>query len=141
MFNIVPSWIYGSEIWPQEVRAKAYSMTILGWAIGCGITGFVIPIMLSRLGYGTFLFFGAMNALSAPITFLFYPELANRSLEEVNLLFTTNINQAAMVSCLFFHIVRPRDVKWGHKLPPAYVFLHYFSTWIYNGTLDRNASP
>ena len=89
MFNIVPCWIYGTEIWPQEVRAKGYSMTVLGWAIGCGVTGFVIPIMLSRLGYGTFLFFGAMNAISAPIIYFFYPEVANKTLEEVNLLFTS----------------------------------------------------
>lgn len=90
MFNIVPCWIYGSEIWPQEVRTKGYSMTVLGWAIGCGVTGFIIPIMLARIGYGTFLFFGAMNAVSAPIIYFFYPEVANKSLEEVNLLFTSD---------------------------------------------------
>ena len=90
MFNIVPCWIYGTEIWPQEVRAKGYSLTVLGWAVGCGVTGFVIPIMLARLGYGTFLFFGAMNALSAPIIYVFYPEVANKSLEEINLLFTSD---------------------------------------------------
>ncbi|KAK3717724.1 hypothetical protein LTR37_005495 [Vermiconidia calcicola] len=90
MFNIVPCWIYGSEIWPQEVRAKGYAMTVMGWAVGCGVTGFVIPIMLSNLGYGTFIFFGAMNAVSAPIIYLFYPEVANKSLEEVNLLFTSD---------------------------------------------------
>ena len=90
MFNIIPSWIYGSEIWPQEVRAKGYSMTVLGWAVGCGVTGFVIPVMLSNLGYGTFLFFGAMNALAAPLIYLFYPETANKSLEEINLLFTSS---------------------------------------------------
>lgn len=50
----------------------------------------VIPIMLSRLGYGTFLFFGAMNAVSAPIIYFFYPEVASKSLEEVNLLFTSD---------------------------------------------------
>lgn len=37
MFNIVPCWLYGTEIWPQEVRAKGYSFTILGWALGCGM--------------------------------------------------------------------------------------------------------
>ena len=89
MFNIVPCWIYGTEIWPQEVRAKGYSMTVMGWAIGCGVTGFIIPIMLSNLGYGTFLFFGAMNAISAPIIYFFYPEVAGKTLEEVNLLFTS----------------------------------------------------
>lgn len=61
MFNIVPCWIYSTEIWPQEIRAKGYAFTILGWAIGCGATTFVIPIMLDRLGWTTFIFFGCMN--------------------------------------------------------------------------------
>ena len=90
MFNIVPCWIYGTEIWPQEVRAKGYSFTILGWAIGCGMTTFVIPIMLSRLGWATFIFFGAMNIVASPIIWFFYPETANRSLEEINLIFTSD---------------------------------------------------
>ncbi|GAB7365081.1 hypothetical protein MBLNU230_g6172t1 [Neophaeotheca triangularis] len=90
MFNIVPCWLYGTEIWPQEVRAKGYAMTIVGWAIGCGVTGFVIPIMLEQLGYGTFLFFGAMNIVCFPVIHFFYPEVANKSLEEVNLLFTSD---------------------------------------------------
>lgn len=89
MFNIVPCWIYGTEIWPQEVRAKGYSFTILGWAIGCGMNTFVIPIMLARLGWATFIFFGCMNILAMPIVWFFYPEVAGKSLEEVNLLFTS----------------------------------------------------
>ena len=89
MFNIVPCWIYGTEIWPQEVRAKGYSFTILGWAIGCGMNTFVIPIMLAHLGWITFIFFGCMNVLAMPIVWFFYPEVAGRSLEEVNLLFTS----------------------------------------------------
>jgi len=90
MFNIVPCWIYGTEIWPQEVRAKGYSFTILGWAIGCGMTTFVIPILLQRLGWATFVFFGALNAVASPIIYFFYPETANRSLEEMNLIFTSD---------------------------------------------------
>lgn len=90
MFNIVPCWIYGTEIWPQEIRAKGYSFTIFGWAVGCGMTQFVIPIMLDRLGWGTYVFFGAMNIVAMPIVYFFYPEVAKRSLEEVNLLFTSD---------------------------------------------------
>lgn len=90
MFNIVPCWIYGTEIWPQEIRAKGYSFTIFGWAAGCGMTQFVIPVMLDRLGYGTYIFFGVMNIVAIPIVHLFYPEVARRSLEEINLLFTSN---------------------------------------------------
>jgi hypothetical protein len=90
MFNIVPCWIYGTEIWPQEVRAKGYSFTILGWAIGCGTTTFVIPIMLGSIGWWSFIFFGAMNIVVMPIIHFFYPETAGRSLEEVDLLFTSD---------------------------------------------------
>lgn len=90
MFNIVPCWIYGTEIWPQEVRAKGYSFTILGWAIGCGMTTFVIPIMLSHIGWWSFIFFGCMNIVVMPIIYFFYPETAGRSLEEVDLLFTSD---------------------------------------------------
>jgi len=50
---------------------------------------FVIPIMLSHLGWGTFIFFAGMNFLAAPIIYLFYPEVAGKSLEEINLLFTS----------------------------------------------------
>jgi MFS family permease len=94
-FNIVPSWLYGTEIWPQEVRSRGYSFTILGWAIGCGMTTFLIPIMLSRIGYGSFLFFGAMNVIAFPLIYFFYPEVAGKSLEEINLLFTSD---SALVS-------------------------------------------
>jgi hypothetical protein len=90
MFNIVPCWIYGTEIWPQEIRAKGYSFTIFGWACGCGMTQFVIPILLNNLGYGTYIFFGAMNIVAMPIVWFFFPEVAKRSLEEVNLLFTSD---------------------------------------------------
>ena len=86
MFNIIPVWIYGSEIWPQEIRAKGYSFTIFGWATGCGMTQFLIPIMLSRLGYGTYFFFAGINVIAAPLIGLTYPEVANRTLEETLLL-------------------------------------------------------
>lgn len=90
MFNIVPCWLYGSEIFPQEVRAKGYSFTILGWAIGCGMTTFVIPIMLSHIGWYTFIFFGAMNIIAMPIIHFFYVETAGRTLEEITLLFSAD---------------------------------------------------
>lgn len=90
MFNIVPCWIYGTEIWPQEVRAKGYSYTILGWSIGCGTTTFVIPIMLAHIGWWSFIFFGIMNIVAMPIIHLFFPETARRTLEEMDLIFAAD---------------------------------------------------
>jgi hypothetical protein len=46
--------------------------------------------MLDKLGYATFIFFGAMNVVAMPIIYFFYPEVANKSLEEINLLFTSD---------------------------------------------------
>ncbi|PHH90941.1 hypothetical protein CDD83_2193 [Cordyceps sp. RAO-2017] len=90
MLNIIPCWIYGTEIWPLEIRAKGYSFTIFGWATGCGSTQFLIPIMLDRLGYRTYIFFGLVNIAAVPVVWLLFPETANRSLEESSLLFTSN---------------------------------------------------
>ena len=30
-FTMVPCWIYPTEIWPQEIRARGFAYTILGW--------------------------------------------------------------------------------------------------------------
>ncbi|KAK5271443.1 hypothetical protein LTR99_001401 [Exophiala xenobiotica] len=87
MFGIIPVWVYGTEIWPLEVRAKGYAFTVLGWAIGCGMTTLTIPIMLSKLGWNTFIFFGVMNLVCMPLVWFFYVETAGCSLEEINLLF------------------------------------------------------
>lgn len=46
--------------------------------------------MLSNIGYGAFLFYGAMNIIATPMIYYFYPEVAGKSLEEINLLFTSD---------------------------------------------------
>lgn len=77
---------------------------------------FVIPIMLDRLGWKTFVIFGCFNFCKSPhppphtqnppffppfqsnsamtvffpIIYLVYPEVSGRTLEEVNLLFTSD---------------------------------------------------
>jgi hypothetical protein len=50
---------------------------------------FVTPIMLSRLGRKTLIFFGYMNIIAIPVIWFLYPEVAGRSLEEINLVFTS----------------------------------------------------
>jgi hypothetical protein len=54
------------------------------------MTTFVIPIMLSHIGWWSFIFFGCMNFVVMPIIHFFYPETAGRSLEEVDLLFASD---------------------------------------------------
>jgi MFS family permease len=90
MFNIVPSWIYATEIWPQEIRAKGYAFTVFGWAVGCGANTFIIPILLDRLGWTTFLLFGCCNVVSMPLVWFLFPEVAGKPLEAVTLLFSAD---------------------------------------------------
>jgi hypothetical protein len=47
----------------------------------------ITPVLISQIGWGTYLFFGALNAMFIPFIYFFYPETAGRSLEEIDLIF------------------------------------------------------
>lgn len=47
----------------------------------------ITPIMISNIGWGTYLFFAVVNVCFLPIIYLWYPETARRSLEEIDLIF------------------------------------------------------
>lgn len=43
--------------------------------------------MITNIGWGTYLFFALINACFLPVIWIFYPETANRSLEEIDIIF------------------------------------------------------
>ena len=43
--------------------------------------------MIDKIGWGTYLFFAVVNLCFIPIIWLFYPETARRSLEEIDIIF------------------------------------------------------
>lgn len=43
--------------------------------------------MISNIGSYTYLFFAVINACFLPFIYIFYPETANRSLEEIDIIF------------------------------------------------------
>jgi len=47
----------------------------------------VTPIMISNIGWGTYLFFSIINLCFVPFLWLYYPETARRSLEEIDIIF------------------------------------------------------
>ena len=47
----------------------------------------ITPVLVNSIGWGTYLFFGVLNAIFIPIIYFFYPETAGRSLEEIDLIF------------------------------------------------------
>ncbi|KAK2754743.1 hypothetical protein FQN54_006876 [Arachnomyces sp. PD_36] len=80
-------WLYPAEISPIKTRAKANALsTCSNWLFNFLIV-MVTPVMLDRISWGTYLFFAIVNACFLPIIYLFYPETARRSLEEIDIIF------------------------------------------------------
>ncbi|RPD77302.1 general substrate transporter [Lentinus tigrinus ALCF2SS1-7] len=80
-------WVYPTETFPLEVRAKGNAFGVFGWSIGNGWLTLLNPIMFNAIGENTLHIFGAVNFLSIPLVWAFYPETANRTLEEMDYLF------------------------------------------------------
>ncbi|KAG0745594.1 hypothetical protein G6F57_009177 [Rhizopus arrhizus] len=84
-------WVYPAEIYPLAIRAKGTSLTTAAnWLMNFVISLFV-PVMLTTITWGTYIFFGCCCAVMAICVFLFFPETKGRSLEEMDLVFSGNI--------------------------------------------------
>lgn len=46
-----------------------------------------MPPMIQNITYGTFIFFAAFSALAAVFSYFFVPETANKTLEELDVIF------------------------------------------------------
>ncbi|TFK36070.1 general substrate transporter [Crucibulum laeve] len=82
-------WVYPTETFPLEVRAKGNAWGVVGWSIGNGWLTLLNPVMFNKIGENTLHIFGAVNFLCIPLVWAFYPETANRTLEEMDLLFAS----------------------------------------------------
>ncbi|KZT00617.1 general substrate transporter [Laetiporus sulphureus 93-53] len=82
-------WVYQTETFPLYVRARGNAWGMVGWSIGNGWMTLLNPIMFSRMRENTLHVFGAINFVTIPIVWAFYPETANRTLEEMDHLFTS----------------------------------------------------
>lgn len=80
-------WLYPAEISPIKTRAKANAVsTCSNWLFNFTVV-MITPVMVQHIHWGTYLFFAAMNACFLPFIWFFYPETANRSLEEIDIIF------------------------------------------------------
>ena len=80
-------WLYPAEINPIKTRIQANAIsTMVNWGFNFLIV-MVVPIMITSIGWGTYLFFAVMNACFIPFIYFLYPETKKRSLEEIDLIF------------------------------------------------------
>ncbi|KAF2006049.1 general substrate transporter [Amniculicola lignicola CBS 123094] len=95
------AWVYGSEIFPTNFRARGLNIAASGSSIGAIISSQTWPIGMRRIGSKTHFIFMTTNIVSAVIIWLFYPETSRRSLEDMEALFNPNYkprkpNQSAL---------------------------------------------
>lgn len=83
-------WAYQTETFPLYVRAKGNAWGAVGWSIGNGWLTLLNPVMFSRIAENTLHVYGAINFLTIPLVWAFYPETANRTLEEMDHLFMSD---------------------------------------------------
>ncbi|KAI9933641.1 hypothetical protein ASPWEDRAFT_174802 [Aspergillus wentii DTO 134E9] len=86
-------WLYPAELSPIKTRAKANAVsTCSNWLFNFTVV-MITPVMVDRIGWGTYLFFAALNACFIPVIYFFYPETANRSLEEIDIIFAKGFTE------------------------------------------------
>lgn len=80
-------WALPAEIFPSSKRSKGFgAATAMGW-LSNFIIGVIVPEMQLKIGWGTYLFFGAFCFAAAAFSFFFVPETAGKSLEQIAGLF------------------------------------------------------
>eukprot|EP01113_Clastostelium_recurvatum_P006022 TRINITY_DN12721_c0_g1_i1.p1 TRINITY_DN12721_c0_g1~~TRINITY_DN12721_c0_g1_i1.p1 ORF type:complete len:429 (-),score=66.28 TRINITY_DN12721_c0_g1_i1:29-1315(-) len=86
---ITAGWLYPTEIFPVATRAKGSAWSSFAFAIGNAAVVMCVPYLIQTVTFYIFIIFAVCNFLIIPIVYLFYPETANRSLEELDVLFTS----------------------------------------------------
>ncbi|WP_342628049.1 sugar porter family MFS transporter [Nguyenibacter vanlangensis] len=80
----VAIWIVGAEVYPLSVRSKGTSLVAAShWGADLLISLTTLSLVQSVGAGGTFLLFGAINALAFLFVLRFVPETRGRSLEEI----------------------------------------------------------
>ncbi|KAL5116709.1 hypothetical protein ACEQ8H_005458 [Pleosporales sp. CAS-2024a] len=86
------TWLYPAEITPLSIRAPANAIsTTANWAFNFMVV-MVTPVAFANIGFRTYIIFAVINFAIVPAVYLFFPETAGRSLEEMDAIFhkTTN---------------------------------------------------
>ncbi|KAK9473729.1 MFS sugar transporter [Dipodascopsis tothii] len=80
-------WLYPTEINATQVRTKATAIsTATNWAVNYMCVE-ITPVGIDRLSWRFWVIWAAISASFVPVTYLFYPETANRTLEDIDLFF------------------------------------------------------
>ncbi|KAG1870688.1 general substrate transporter [Suillus subalutaceus] len=94
--------VLGSEVAPGHLRTAAMSLATATTWLFTYVIAQIMPIMLNRITYGTYLVFGVASFIMAAWVYIFIPETTGYPLEDIKYLFEKDI------------IVRSlEDAPWG----------------------------
>jgi len=86
---ITAGWLYPTEIFPIATRAKGAAWSSFAFGIGNGVVVMIVPYIIQAASYYIFVIFAGCNFIIIPLVYFFYPETANRTLEEIDVFFTS----------------------------------------------------
>jgi SP family arabinose:H+ symporter-like MFS transporter len=79
------TWVMISEVFPNNVRGKAMSISIVSLWLACFFVALLFPILLEKIGIGnTFLVFAFFSFISLLFNLKFVKETKGKELEEIN---------------------------------------------------------
>ena len=81
------AWVIISEVWPLSNRAYGIALGASSNWMSNFIVGQITPIMLQKITFGTFIFFGLLTFGGGAFVCFFVPETKRLTLEEMDVLF------------------------------------------------------
>ncbi|KXH62871.1 quinate permease [Colletotrichum salicis] len=86
------TWLYCSEVFSLDIRMLCVAITTADQWLWSFIVSRTTPYMITSLGYGTYMFFGALMILMGVWAFFFVPETKGLTLEDMDLLFMRSMH-------------------------------------------------
>ncbi|ORX35622.1 sugar transporter [Kockovaella imperatae] len=81
-------WLLPAEYAPLPIRASAAALASASNWIFTFLVVEITPVSIKNIGHNTYIYFCVFNFCFLPLIYCFYPETANLSLEQIDLLFT-----------------------------------------------------
>ncbi|KAK6428615.1 hypothetical protein LTR95_015242 [Oleoguttula sp. CCFEE 5521] len=102
-------WLYPTEINALEMRTKGASLAMAtNWICNYAVVQATLP-GIDNLGYKFWIVWAVICFAFIPITYFFYPETANRSLEDIDRFFETKPGVLVFRNRLATQLSRPQQ--------------------------------
>ena len=109
-------WLYPTEIFPLNVRAKGGAWSVVGWSIGNGVITMITPFLFQAISYGTLLLLFGLNIFCLPFVILLYPETSGRSLEQMDTFFDKGNSWNVFKASRNIKDAEVEDWRWTKKM-------------------------